>query len=134
MARELPATSLTPLVPPVIVAVYVVCAARLEPGCRVALLVDGSYVTVAVTRLPPCFFLTVNVELVIVAGFSASLKLATTVAMGGTLFPLLVGTVLATVGATISTVQVKVAGVGSTLPAESVARTFRVCTPFVRPV
>ena len=96
----------------------------MDVGCKVALLVAASYVTVAATGPPPpCFFLTVKVELVIVAGFKASLKFATTVVMGGTLVALVVGTVLDTVGATVSTVQVKKAGVGSTLPARSVAPT-----------
>jgi len=134
LAKELPARSFTPLVPPVMVAVYVVCAARLELGCRVALLVAASYVTVAATRLPPCFFLTVKVELVIVAGFKASLKLATTVVIGETLLLLLVGIVLVTLGATASTVQLWLAGVESTLPAASVARTVKVCAPLMRPV
>ena len=88
----------------------------------------------AVTGLPPCFFLTVKVEVVIVAGFIASLKLATTVVMGGTLLALLVGAVLDTVGGMVSTVQVKLAGEGSTLPAGSVAVTLKVCEPLTRPV
>ena len=116
------------------VAVYAVCAARLDVGCNVALFVVGSYVTVAETGLPPCFFLTVKVEVVIVAGFIASLKLATTVVMGGTLFALAVGTVVDTVGATVSIVQLRVAGVGSTLPAGSVARTVNVWRAFVSAV
>src|SRR5262249_28318049 len=103
-------------------------------GCNVALFVVGSYVTVAVTGLPPCFFLTVKVEEVIVAGFIASLKLTTTVVIGGTLLALLVGVLLDTVGATVSTVQVKLAGVGSTLPAGSVALTTKVWEPLVRAV
>ena len=106
----------------------------MDVGCNVALFVVGSYVTVAETGLPPCFFLTVKVDVVIVAGFMASLKLTTTVVMGGTLFALVVGTVLATVGATVSTVQVRLAGVRSTLPAGSVAITSKTCRPFVRPV
>ena len=37
-------------------------------------------------------------------------------------------------GAAVSIVQVKLAGVGSVLPAASVARTSKVCEPSVRPV
>ncbi len=37
-------------------------------------------------------------------------------------------------GAAVSIVQVKHAGVGSVLPAASVARTSKVCEPSVRPV
>ncbi len=37
-------------------------------------------------------------------------------------------------GATVSTVQVKLAGVGSVFPAPSVARTWNVWAPSVRPV
>lgn len=106
----------------------------MDVGCNVALFVAGSYVTVAATKLPPCFFFRVKVELVIVAGFKALLKLATTVVMGGTLVALVVGAVLVTWGATVSTVQVKLAGVGSTLPAGSVARTIKVCEALVKPV
>ena len=36
-------------------------------------------------------------------------------------------------GATLSTVHVRVAGVASTLPAASLARTENVCEPFARP-
>ena len=37
-------------------------------------------------------------------------------------------------GATVSTVQVKLAGEASVLPAASVARTWKVCEPSARPV
>ncbi len=37
-------------------------------------------------------------------------------------------------GAAVSTVQVREAGVASTLPAGSVARTWNVCAPCARPV
>lgn len=73
-----------------------------------------------------------KVEVVIVAGLMASLKVATTVVIGGTLVALVAGTVLKTVGAMMSTVQVHVAGVASTLPAASMALTVKVCMAFVR--
>ncbi len=37
-------------------------------------------------------------------------------------------------GAAVSTVNVRVAGDGSTLPAVSIARTANVCSPWARPV
>ena len=37
-------------------------------------------------------------------------------------------------GATVSTVQVREAGEASTLPAASMARTWKVCAPWARPV
>ena len=37
-------------------------------------------------------------------------------------------------GAVVSTVQLKLAGVASTFPAASLARTWKVCEPSVRPV
>ena len=37
-------------------------------------------------------------------------------------------------GAIVSTVQVRVAGVASWLPAASMARTLKVCEPWARPV
>jgi hypothetical protein len=37
-------------------------------------------------------------------------------------------------GPVASTTQVKLAGVGSTLPAASIARTWKVCAPSLRPV
>ena len=37
-------------------------------------------------------------------------------------------------GAVVSTVNVRVAGVASTLPAASIARTANVCSPAARPV
>ena len=42
--------------------------------------------------------------------------------------------VIVVFGAAVSTVQVKEAGVGSVLPAASVARTSKVCEPSARPV
>ena len=42
--------------------------------------------------------------------------------------------VIVVFGAAVSTVQVKLAGVGSVLPAASVARTWKVCEPSERPV
>ena len=42
--------------------------------------------------------------------------------------------VMVVFGAVVSTVQVNVAGVASTLPARSVARTWKVCEPSARPL
>ena len=42
--------------------------------------------------------------------------------------------VIVVFGAVVSIVQVKLAGVGSVLPAASVARTWKVCEPWLRPV
>ena len=37
-------------------------------------------------------------------------------------------------GATVSTVQERLAGLGSVLPAPSVARTWKLCAPWARPL
>ena len=42
--------------------------------------------------------------------------------------------VIVVLGATVSTVHVRVAGVGSTFPSVSIARTRKVCEPWARPV
>ena len=44
------------------------------------------------------------------------------------------GKVTTEAGAVVSIVQVKLAGVASVLPAASVARTSKVCEPWLRPV
>lgn len=84
--------------------------------------------------LPVALGRSVNVEVVRVAGLMASLNTTVTLVIGGTFVALLAGVVLVTVGTTVSTVQVRLAGVGSTLPAGSVARTVNVCCAFVRAV
>ena len=87
-----------------------------------------------ITLEPFALGLRVKVVGVMVAGFIASLKVTTTVFMGGTFEAFWAGTVLKTAGITVSTVHVHAAGVLSTLPAASVAPTWKVCTPFVKPL
>jgi hypothetical protein len=88
----------------------------------------------------PCLT-SVTVEVVRVAGSISSEKVAVTVVLRATEYAPWVGDVLLTVGAVVSpeddvvfTVQVRLAGVESVLPAESVALTSKVWLPFERPV
>jgi hypothetical protein len=88
---------------------------------------------VAVTALPPLpLDLSVKVPLVMVAGLMASLKVAVTLVVGGTLLALAAGVVLNTLGEIVSTIQVHEAGVLSTLPAASVALTWKMWVALVK--
>jgi hypothetical protein len=97
-ANALPATSFTPADPPVIVAVYVVLAARSAVGFSVATLFV--YETAAGTVVDPVVNL--NVADVIVDGSIASEKFPVTFAETATPVALAVGDVAVTVGAVVS--------------------------------
>jgi hypothetical protein len=71
----------------------------------------------------------VKVVGVIVAGFIASEKVAVALADGLTAVAPLDGATKVTVGAVASTVQARLAGVGSGVPAWSTARTSKVWPP-----
>ena len=94
-ASALPAKSLDPVV---IVAVYVVLAARLLAGVKTA--VTPVRVTTPETAVAPCF--KVNVVVVIVKGSIASLKVAVIFVLVKTPVAALAGTVRVTVGAVVS--------------------------------
>ncbi|HLL86669.1 MAG TPA: hypothetical protein VK387_05105 [Thermoleophilaceae bacterium] len=70
-----------------------------------------------------------NVEPVIVDGRMASEKVASTLADGGTPVAPLAGLSATTRGATVSTIQVRRAGVGSRSPAALLAATSKECEP-----
>jgi len=95
LLSALPARSLTPLV---IVAVYMVLAARLAVGVKIA--VTPAYVTVPVTRVVPC--IKVKVALVTVDGDNASLKTAVMALLAAIPVAALIGKVAITVGGVVS--------------------------------
>ncbi len=109
---ELPATSLAPVV---MVAVYTFEDASDEDGSNVAVFLSALSVTVPAIVVGPSF--SVNVDVVMVDGFIASLNVARILAVTTTLLAWSAGLVLITVGLTVSTVHVLLAGDGSTLPA-----------------
>jgi hypothetical protein len=127
-ASGLPAASVTPPDPLGSVAVYVVAGSRAAVGSSVAVCVVASYVTLAATAGPPLGDnvneLDVNDEASI-----ASENVAATFVDVCTLPAPSAGETACTVGAVRSTAHVRLAGVGSTFPAASRARTWNVCAP-----
>ena len=99
-ANALPAASFTPVAPPLIVAVYVVPAARSAPGFNVATLFVLLYDTAAGTVVVPVF--SVNVSDVSVEEFIASENDPVTFAVTATPVAPPAGDVSVTVGAVVS--------------------------------
>ena len=99
-ANALPAASFTPLEPPLIVAVYVVPAARSAVGFNVATLPVLLYVTAAGTVVVPA--VNVNVADVTVEAFIASENVPVTFAATATPVAPAAGDVPVTVGAVVS--------------------------------
>jgi hypothetical protein len=101
LAIGLPARSLTPpLIPPLIVAVYLVLILRRFKGVKVADVPAG--VTVPGTLIPLTVSFRVKDDELIVAGFISSLKATLTFRLIGTLLAVLVGDVTLTAGAIVS--------------------------------
>src|SRR5215210_1819894 len=73
-----------------------------------------------------------KVLVLIVSGFIASEKVASTVVPGETFCACSFGKTVLVVGAVVSTVHLRLAGVGSTFPALSMALTSKVCAPSTR--
>jgi hypothetical protein len=96
----------SPVTPVVMVAVYKVLLARAVAGVKVATLPEASYVTVPVTAVVPGPA-SVKVEVLIVAGAIASLKVARMAWLTGTLTARLAGTVEMTVGAAVAGAVIK---------------------------
>jgi len=123
-ASGLPETSLTPLLPPVTVAVYLVLDDRVEPGVNVAVRVATSYVTVAETGAVP---VRVNVVALMVLAFIASLNVTVTAVDALTPVAPEAGERAVIVGALVSAVvNDQVAVAARALPARSL-------TPFAPP-
>ncbi len=116
MANELPATSLAPVV---MVAVYTLENASEEDGLNVAVFLSALSVTEPAIVVGPSF--SVNVDVVMVDGFIASLNVARILALTTTLLAWLAGLVLATVGLTVSTVMITAVDAGEVFPAASLA-------------
>jgi hypothetical protein len=101
LASALPATSFTPALPPVIVAVYVVPPASGDEGVSSPTRNVASYETVAGTRTFAALRRT-NVLVVIVAGFICSLNVARTVAARLTPVTPAIGVTPVSVGGVVS--------------------------------
>src|SRR5581483_11422960 len=82
----------------------------------------------------PSLFRRVNDDAVTVAASTSSEKVAVTALLTATPLAPARGTVLVTVGAVVSTRQVRTAGSGSVPPSIVQARTENVCEPSARPV
>jgi hypothetical protein len=116
-ANELPAVSLAPIV---MVAVYTFEVASEEVGSKVAVFPSALSVTTPGTLVEPS--ISVNVEVVMVDGFMASLKVARILAVTTTLVAPSEGLVLATVGFTVSMIMVTAGeDAGEVFPAASLA-------------
>jgi len=92
--------------------------------------VAPSYVTDALIAWPPAG-LSEKVEAEMLAGSIGSENVAVTVLFTATLVAFEPGTVESTVGAVVSTTQLRLAGDESVTP-EAVARTWKVCEPSAR--
>jgi hypothetical protein len=101
------------------VAVYCFEGASGDDGSRVAVFLSALSVTEAGMVVPPSF--SVNVAVVIVDGFIASLNVARILAVTTTLVAPLAGLVLTTVGLTVSMDIVTAVDSGEVFPAASLA-------------
>ena len=129
-ASGLPAASVTPPDPLGSVAVYVVAGSSGSVGSSVAVRVVASYVTVAATAGPTVDD-SVNEADVTEAESIGSENVAATFVDVCTFPAPSAGETAWTVGGVRSTVHVRPAGVESTFPAASRARTWNVCVPSV---
>ena len=97
LARGVPAASLTAEVPPVMLAVYLVLAARVASGLRIHWLVVPLRETVAVTAAPVAAFFRVKVD--VLTPLTALLNVAVTLAVRRAPVELMPGAREVTVGA-----------------------------------